>query len=531
MNNKISFYIILGVEFLAILLAVFGISPREIVLIATGIMVFYFIFSKVEDSLILFILSIPLFVALPITDNFDTMANWRILLVILFLVWLFKNNLVKQVIRRFHANIREWKNELTRISLLTKFVLIFLAIGILSLIVATNQIVGIKKILFLINIFLLFPIVMDVAKDKKEKTRIIKAGAIALIICLAIGYIQIISTMLTPLYNFWQWWARNVISVFYGNNLSELVKTSNTWFSYYAESPPTLRMFSVFPDSHSFALFTIIGLIFLTFILTTKPIRFPRSPQRGDLRIEPKAPPRPGRGDRARFWAQNPLIGLVVILSFLALVFSGSRAVWLSAIAPFLIVIFLLIFKKEKVFKPFLVMLIIFALAFPVSSLVSSLSYQGGGDGTLAFKRAKSIADMEELSVKSRMGIWKMSFQSILKHPLLGVGIGNYPVVLNEDISAAKKGASAHNLYLDVASEMGFLGLIALLLIFWEILRKSWKDRKEIYFLIFSFFFVWILIYNFFDVVLLNDKVLLFFMVALALIYPIENHEKSISIG
>lgn len=175
-------------------------------------------------------------------------------------------------------------------------------------------------------------------------------------------------------------------------------------------------------------------------------------------------------------------------------------------------------------------MLIIFALAFPISSLISSLSYQGGGDGTLAFKRAKTIADMEELSVKSRIGIWKTSLQSILKHPILGVGIGNYPLVLGEDIANGKKGASAHNLYLDVAAEMGLLGLIALLLIFLEILKKSWKARKEIYFLIFAFFFVWILIYNLFDVVLLNDKVLLLFMVVLALIYPIENYEKSIGL-
>lgn len=327
------------------------------------------------------------------------------------------------------------------------------------------------------------------------KLKIIKAGAFAGIISLIVGYIQVISTMITPLYNFWQWWARNVISVFYGNNLSEVVKTSNTWFSYYADSPPTLRMFSIFPDSHSFALFVIIGLIFIVYLLKEKKY----------------------------FW-------IATTLSLLALIFSGSRAVWLSAIVPFLVAIFLLIFKKQKIFKPFLVMLIIFALAFPISSLISSLSYQGGGDGTLAFKRAKTIADMEELSVKSRIGIWKTSLQSILKHPILGVGIGNYPLVLGEDIANGKKGASAHNLYLDVAAEMGLLGLIALLLIFLEILKKSWKARKEIYFLIFAFFFVWILIYNLFDVVLLNDKVLLLFMVVLALIYPIENYEKSIGL-
>jgi O-antigen ligase len=489
MQNKASFYIVLAVEILAILLAVFGILPREIVLVVTGIMVFYFIFSSIEDSLILFIISIPLFAALQITDNFDTMANWRILLAILFLVWFIKRGYLKKILKEgfcCSSIIRVKSN-------LSKFVFIFLGIGILSLVVATNQIVGVKKLLFLINIFLLFPIIRDVAKDERMRLKIIRAGVFAGIISLIVGYVQIISTMITPLYNFWQWWARNVISVFYGNNLSELVKTSNTWFSYYVDSPPTLRMFSIFPDSHSFALFAIIGLIFIVYLLKEKKY----------------------------FWAAT-------ILSFFALIFSGSRAVWLSAVVPFLVVVFLLIFKKQKIFKPFLVMLIIFALAFPVSSLVSSLSYQGGGDGTLAFKRAKSIADMEELSVKSRMGIWKATAKSILKHPLLGVGIGNYPLVLGEDIANGKKGASAHNLYLDVTAETGLLGLIALGLIFLEILRKSWKTRKEIYFLIFTFFFVWILIYNLFDVVLLNDKVLLLFMVALALVYPIENYEKSI---
>jgi len=493
-QEKIIFYVVLGLEILTVFFTAIGIFPREAVLVMTGIMVFYFIFSRVEDSLALFILSIPLFAALPITDTFDAMTNWRILLAILFLMWFFKHKwsqIKEQIFTNFCcARLKIRSN-------LAKLVIIFLGIGILSLIVATNQVVGIKKLLFLINIFLLFLIIRDLVRDKKEKMRIIKAGAVALIICLIVGYVQIISTIITHLYTFWQWWARNVISVFYGNNLSELVKTSNTWFSYYSESPPTLRMFSVFPDSHSFAMFVIIGLIFALYLLISKNYK------------------------------KNWGIWVIIILCFLALISSGSRGVWLSVVFPFLAAIYLLIFKKQKIFKPFLVMLIIFALSFPVSSLILSQSRQDGDDATLAFKRAKSITDLEELSVKSRMGIWKASLQSILKHPVLGVGIGNYPVVLDEDVSAAKKGASAHNLYLDVASEMGLLGLIALLVIFWEILRKSWKNRKEIYSLVFTFFFVWILIYNLFDVVLLNDKVLLFFMVALALIYPIENHEKS----
>lgn len=496
-KEKTIFYIILIVEILTVVLAGMGIVEKEAVLIMTGLLIFYFIFSKVEDSLILFIISIPLFVALPITDSFDTMANWRILLAILFLCLLFRQGLSIRIIRDKFSGLKI--KEKFKHYPMEYLVVIFLIIGFLSLFVAFDITAGIKKMLFLINIFLLFIIIRNIARKKEMIPRIIKAGAVAGVISLIIGYSQLISVIITPLYTFWQWWSRNVISVFYGIDLSKLLAVSNTWFSYYEGSPPTLRMFSVFPDSHSFALFTIISLIFFTYLLYKE--------------------------SKKIFW-------IPIVLSFLALVFSGSRGVWISAVAPFLIVIGLLIFKKKlknvghstshikPYLRAFLAMLIIFALAFPVSSLIMSQSYQGA-DGTLAFKRAKTLTDLEELSVKSRMEIWQKSLKSILKRPILGVGIGNYPVVLDQDISTAKKGASAHNLYLDIASEMGILGLVVLLLIFWQILKRAVKVNKSFGY-IFAFFFIWILIYNLFDVILLNDKVLLLFMIPLALLYSYE---------
>lgn len=489
-KNKSSFLIVFLVEIAAILLAVFDVLPREIILISTGIMAFYFIFARLEHSLILFILSIPLFAAMQISESFDTMANWRILLVILFLVWFFKKGYLQTFLRQGICCSPKFRIR----SALTKWIIVFLVIAVLSVFVATNQFAAIKKILFLINIFLLFPIIKDVSKSNKEKERIIKVGATALLGALLIGYLQLLSVFIFPLYDFWQWWAGNVSSVFYGSSLADTLKVSNTWFSYYSDSPPTLRMFSIFPDSHSFAMFTIIGLIFLVYLIVKS-------------------------NERGRF-----ITWCMIVFSFLALMFSGSRGVWLSAVIPFLAAVFLFLFRKQKFLKPFLIMLVIFAFAFPMSSLILSRSYEGGEDATLAFKRAKSITDMEELSVKSRMGIWKSSAQSVLEHPLLGVGIGNYAVVLNEDVSAAKKGASAHNLYLDVASETGFLGLIAFLLALLALFKKNVKltisDKQ--YAICFLFFFVWILIYNLFDVVLLNDKVLLLFMVAAGILYRDE---------
>jgi len=497
-KNQYPFYIVLAVEILTVFLASVGIVEREAVLVMTGLLIFYFIFSKIEDSLILFIISIPLFIALPI-GNFDSMANWRILLAVLFLCLFFKQGLSIKVIKDKLGRLRI--KEKFKHCLMEYLVVLFLVIGVLSLFVATDVVVGIKKILFLINIFLLYIIIRNVIYQAQNYKncflRIVKAGAAAGVISLIIGYSQLISVFLVPLYNFWQWWAKNVISVFYGINLSKLLAVSNTWFSYYLDSPPTLRMFSIFPDSHSFALFTIIGLVFFSYLLISK--------------IYKKK-------------SIVCILWLIIIFSFLSLVFSGSRGVWVSAALPFLAVITLLLFRniRKYVGSPFVWMLLIFVLAFPTSSLVSSLSFQGDGrDASLAFKRARTVIDIEELSVKSRMGIWEASFQSILKRPLLGVGMGNYPVVLGEDISASKKGASAHNLYLDVASEMGLLGLIVLLLIFFLILKKSIHFNH--FSRIFAFFFAWILIYNLFDVVLLNDKVLLLFMVALGLLYSIKN--------
>ncbi|MBU2220132.1 hypothetical protein KJ665_03230, partial [Patescibacteria group bacterium] len=85
-----SLNIIFGLEIIVVALAAAGLIPREAILVWTGIAIFYMIFSPVRDSLWLVVASIPLAVALPVNDAFDTLANWRILIVVLFLVWLVK---------------------------------------------------------------------------------------------------------------------------------------------------------------------------------------------------------------------------------------------------------------------------------------------------------------------------------------------------------------------------------------------------------------------------------------------------------
>ncbi len=493
-----------------VVLTALGLVPREAVLVWTGLAVFYMIFSSVQDALYLTIMSIPLFVALPVSESFDTMANWRILIAVLFLCLFFKKGISISLIKNQDGR---WKiKENVKHYLVEYLSWVFLAIGTLSILVADYKTLAIKKLLFLINIFLLFLIIRNLLARVRSKESIIKiwqAAAVGGIAAVGVALIQFLVVLFVPLYNFWQFWADKVIGVLYDQNLAHLLSYSNTWFAYYSAAPPTLRLFSVFPDSHSSAMFLILAVpIFLGLAVYFS--------------------------DNKR---RRVFFGLAAALALFGIVFSGSRGAWLS-ILPVILVAFYFSFKKiapqiiQKLMLGFLIFMALFIFSKGYPFLFYKIqSWQGGGaTSTFSFfERARSISDTDELSNKSRLEIWRASAKSLLNHPFLGVGLGNYVTVLGEDIAAAKKGASAHNLYLDIATEIGIPGVLILIAIFLEILRTAWlvfHTSQEPYFkifgLVFGLYFLWVMIYSLFDVVLLNDKVLLFFMVGVGTLYGIK---------
>lgn len=503
--------LIFFLEIITVILASLGLASREMILFWTGLAVFYIIFSPVEDSLWLVVASIPLFAALPIADNFDTLANWRILVLVLFICSFFKNGITIGLYRNSEGKIRLREN--LKHYAVEYLSLIFLAIALLSFFVAPHKFLALKKLLFLINIATLFLIVRNLTRDKQSIIRVWQAAAAGAITSVAIAIFQFLAVLAWPLIRFWQFWAHKTIPALYGEKLGELLSYSNTWFAYYESAPPTLRLFSVFPDSHSFAMFSVLSVpIFLGLALYYKN----------------------KRAIKNCFW----------ILAGLALggaVLSGSRGAWLSIVPVIAVALYIrnrkidLVFVKKALFSLFLfVFIFVFSLGYP-PLLYTFQAWQTGEDLASSFnffERAKSISDFNELSNKGRLEIWQASAKSILQKPWLGVGLGNYFEVLNEDASTAKKGSSAHNLYLDFASEIGILGGTVIVLIFGNILYSAWlvfRHAKEEYFkffgLLFLLYFLWVAAYSFFDVVLLNDKVLLFFMVGAAALYNIRNLE------
>jgi len=574
-------FLIIALEVVGVGMLSMGLVPRELALFLLGAFIFFVTFAPLKQAALFAVFSIPLYTALPITESFDSMASWRIIILILFLRSLWWNSrilsfgsfspalrrasrlrlfwsdlhLVYKVVGHHAKTASESaKRQYPRIPIvgLGALIGIFFVLGVVSLLVAPEPVFGIKKLLYFANIFALFFVIQEAVKNKKDFLDILKYAFAGSILTLAIGYGQFIAILFTPLYNFWQWWAETVIPIFYGQNLAELLSYSNTWFSYYENADPTLRIFSIFPDSHSFALFMILTLpLALTFFKLSG-----SDPRRGS--------------DPSKL-----VFAAVVILILLAIIFSGTRGAWIGAVPVFAVTILLYLVRKEffrenfpattrvlekiappyfirggvalpfrspdlvagrrrggEVVKVCLFSFLIFAFLFPLSSPILKFSQgrHGGKVSEATLERISKSFNTTELSNKGRIEIWKSTISSIRSHPILGVGIGNYPVVLKENFSVTKKGASAHSLYLDIISEMGIFAGIFLLLIFFEILRKSieifTKSKDEIFIAFAGFFtisFLWTMAYSVVDVVLLNDKILLMFVTLVGLLYSISN--------
>lgn len=527
-----SLNVIFVLQVIVILLVVLGLAPKELVLIFSGLMLWWLIFSPVKDSLLYFLASIPLFVALPLSQTFDQMANWRIFLSILFLAWFFRNFktiwgwLKKQIWSpdlapyttsccaglargKFLSKLRN------SVSLVTLSAL-FLIIAILSLTQAQDIVAGIKKILFLSNIALLFFIVKGFCQSQENIILTLKALAVGGITVIFGWGIQLIFVFARPLHVFWHFWDSHVIDVFYGSGLAKLLSFSNTWFAYYESRPPTLRVFSFFPDSHSLAMFLLLMVpVFLALTVYNR-----------------------GKGRKALariFW-----IGIALL--FFGVALSGSRGAWVSFL-PAVLAAGYIFFRKtdrpqaKKVFLSVVLFILMFAvsLAYPLVLYKFQALQEGKEidfkDFFRMLERVRSVSDLDELSNLGRIEIWDMTLKSFSEHPWLGVGIGNYPLVIEKDISAGKKGASAHNLYLEVGNEIGVFGVIVFVLIFLEILKTAWlafKKSKAVflkaYALSFGLYFIWILSYCLFDVVLFNDKVLLLFVSLTGIAYSLNKN-------
>ena len=143
---------------------------------------------------------------------------------------------------------------------------------------------------------------------------------------------------------------------------------------------------------------------------------------------------------------------LVLTAGIIALIFTFSRGAWTSFLISILVVVSLLSWSKRAkniskiAFKLIAVSLIVAVVLFTFSGLIGS-----------------RLSSDDRGSAMSRLYLMQVALSIINAHPALGVGINNYTEVMHKydttTVSISSFAYQVHNIYLQIAAEMGIIAL------------------------------------------------------------------------
>lgn len=259
--------------------------------------------------------------------------------------------------------------------------------------------------------------------------------ALGAVISALIGLAQFLSQGVLNQEQIISFWSQNVLPWFSGQTFGNLVAQNPSWLVE-IQGKSFLRAFGLFPDPHMLAFF--LGLTF-PFVLA------------------------------AVFLGQKFKAGLFAILCLMTavLALTFSRGGYLGFFVAFLFLIFFVWPGISRAGKGFLkngalVLLVLFFLA-----------------GGLISARFFSSFNLNEGSNQGRLAIWRESFNVFLKNPILGVGLGNYPLTTDPYIDY-RSPVTSHNLYLDILAETGIFGLAAWLWFIAAAAKAAWRKMKSV---------------------------------------------------
>lgn len=98
---------------------------------------------------------------------------------------------------------------------------------------------------------------------------------------------------------------------------------------------------------------------------------------------------------------------------------------------------------------------------------------------------SKKSGVAQDLSLRGRTSEALVALQMFADHPILGVGLGNYPLLYQEyaqrfGLEFRSEVRQAHNLYLEVASETGILGFFSFVVLLWGMFSSIWKAQQAL---------------------------------------------------
>jgi len=194
------------------------------------------------------------------------------------------------------------------------------------------------------------------------------------------------------------------------------------------------------------------------------------------------------------------IAGFALTVIAVSLLLSQTRSAWLSGISIFIVSLLLVLIFVPSLRKRWMLSSL---AAIAVAVVVISLLIFSNKESELAksvTERAASLTvttrpqSAADVNTSERLKMWKKTLSMIKDHPLMGVGSGNWKVVIPSyglaNTGYAQGGVApdrVHNTYLQIASETGVPGAIfyfgmwvLIAVIGFKMIRKTTSNDKKI---------------------------------------------------
>lgn len=312
------------------------------------------------------------------------------------------------------------------------FLLSFLFLMGISVGVASEPSWAFRKAIFLLSFFPLFFVCREVVSKQIGTSEWLAQWFVrGAILSAGVGVVQVLLQVFLPVERLFAWWTGTLLPFFLGEGFARAV----------AEYPSLLvnlsgvtvmRASAFFPDPHMHAFYLGLALPFAIFFAwKTKSMWW---------------------------WSGVGLLCLADLLTF-------SRGAYLGI---GLTLVGILLLWRRAFLKNMSI-----GVMIGVSGILLGLWVPN--PITERFKSGFSLADG---SVSARVSLYQEAFAHIGEHPWFGVGLGNYPLAV-KPTALPREPIYVHNLWLDIAVEMGLIGMMFFAGFFFSITRSVFVAGKK----------------------------------------------------
>ncbi len=380
----------------------------------------------------------------------------------------------------------------------------FLVIITLSYVWAENKDFSIRKIIFLWNFLPLFIVFQAVTRDPSHRKNILTAFVGSATLTSLVGISQFFLQFVIGIEPAFALWTKHILPFFLGSSFGAVVADYPSLLVNISGAT-IMRASAFFPDPHMLSLYLGLSL-----------------PLAGALALQ--------KNQDSRTFAY---IAFVIILLADLLTFSRGGYLGLGAgLLSALIFSFdwsslqkniqsfitkrsernkdLLSFPNPVQAKSRLIRIILGGVL--VTLVCTALLFSPFG------KRLLSSFSHEDGSNIERLRLWQETAGYIVDRPLLGVGIGNYSL-LAKPSAMYREPIYAHNLFLDLASEIGLLGaffFIGLLFLCFSKAWSAWRKNQTLFSLAIMLSLIIFSTHSLFELPLFSVQVLPAFLLILA---------------